>query len=622
MPCVVGTLRITSAGFGLVRGQGEEIFMGPRALGIALDGDAVEVEITGRGEKGPRGQVRRVLARPPRRIIGIVDDAGAFVPDDARFGRALHCTGPIPQLMQGLVLCAGELLPDLRPETPEVLISRHFGRRGDPRAEEDAILWREGAPEDFSPAALEEAAQRARSVYAEPDPSRVDLRALGFISVDPATAEDHDDAVFAKRGPNGEIHVFVAIADVAAFLPEGGALDREARRRGTSLYLTGRVVPMLPPVLSNLAASLLPGVDRVAIVLELILDGEPRVRERKFSLGMIRSRAKLTYEEASEVLRSRGADGSPAARAHAGALLLVDELAQRLRAQRRERGAVAFEARELKLETDVLTGMPLSLRRATEDPWLDRAHQLIEELMLLANETIASMLQDNDGTFLSRSHEAPSAQRALRLVQRARDAGINIPEASVSDALSLRQFIARSEEATQKQLTALLLEELPAASYAPQQKEHFALASSHYVHFTSPIRRYADVTVHRAIRGVLTGKPISAGAGDADDANGGQLRARAIQREIADLNAALLMQAHIGELHAGTLLRVMARQCIVAIAEPCVCVRCKRPNHDLTEGAEVTVRIDNVSLANRTIEGSFVSGKPGGFAPVKEPAQR
>lgn len=614
---VTGTLRITPSGFGLVKVGDEDIFIPRGDLALGLDSDSVDVAVTGRSEQGPRGKVLRVLARTARRLCGVIDDNGLFVPDDPRYGRPLHPSTTAARPSRALQLWGGEVLPDLDPGAPEIRLERQFGRRGEPAAEAEALLWREGLGADYPAVAQAEAEERARAVYGTVDPQRVDLRALPFVTVDPATAQDHDDALFAEPFDNGGTRAFVAIADVDAFVPAGGALDLEARRRSSSIYLPGRVVPMLPAVLSHHAASLLPGEDRAALVLALDLDANAQVRRHHLMIAMIRSRAKLTYRDASEVLAGTAGPGHPAS-PFAATLTVLDELAQKLRGHRRDRGAIAVETPEVIVDTDPATGLPLNIHRTASDPALSRAHQLVEELMLLANETVAGVLSERqaDGEqtqALFRVHDAPSDARAMRLVEAARRQGVALDATVAMDPAALRDLLQNTtDRALRDELSALLLGAMPGALYATHRQDHFALASNHYVHFTSPIRRYADLTIHRAIRANLLGKPAALDQIDPLELNRGQQRARAIQREVGDLYAALLMVGRIGQTYSGTLVRVLKRQWVVALDEPAVGVRCLEPVAGIEEGARVDMRIKEVSLARRSIVATFVAGAAAG----------
>lgn len=597
-----GQLRITPAGFGLVRVGDDNVLVGAGGLRDAIDEDQVEIELTGRGERGPRGRVARVLARQVRRLTGVME-GGRFVADDRRVPRPLRVdvsaeTNSAPSVVVGV-----EVLAVVDPALPEVRRVREFGARGMPRAEEDALLWREGLSEAFPDEALAEADAAVGSVYSATNDARADLRGVSFVTIDPATAEDHDDALFAHRGPGGSARVFVAIADVGAFVREGGALDLAARSRGASLYFPSRVLPMLPPSLSSGAASLLPGEDRAAMVLEVRFDASLTVTRSRLVPALIRSRAKLTYDDAAEVLETRGTGGPSEARTHAETLLVLDDLAQRLRERRRARGAIVVETPEVQIDLDPARGLPTRISRVPSSPWLARAHQLVEELMLLANETVAADLEQRGVDALFRVHSAPSDERALRIVEAARRQGVELDASVTLDATALRDVIkSLPDPKVRDELATMFLEAMPGALYAARRYDHFALASRQYVHFTSPIRRYADLTIHRSIHAALSGQPPTSGSLDPEIVNSTQQRARSIQREIGDLYAALLMRSRRGDEFTGIVLRVLKQQVLVVLDEPAVVVRCPLPASAVAEGAEVRVVVAEVSIARREVE--------------------
>lgn len=601
-----GRLRVTPAGFGLIRVGEEDVFVGAGALRDALDEDQVEVELTGRSGRGPKGRVVRVLARQARRLTGVIKE-NLFTADDPLITRPLRVDASGATGSPSAAVVGVEVLVAVDPRLPEVRVVHEFGERGAPSCEEDALLWREGLSEAFPDDVLAEARATAAAVYSETNDARTDLRGVSFITVDPSTAEDHDDALFAHHGSDGSVRAFVAIADVSAFVREGGALDVEAQRRGTSLYFPSRVVPMLPPALSSDAASLLPEVDRAAMVLEVRFDASLAVTGSRLVPALIRSRAKLTYEDAAEVLETRGAGGPSDARAHADSLFVLDELAQRLRERRRARGAIVVETPEVRIDVDPASGLPTQIARVPSSPWLARAHQLVEELMLLANETVAAMLKERGADALFRVHSAPSDERAVRIVEAARRQGVQLDASLSLDAATLRDVIKNLPDArVRDELAAMFLDAMPGALYAARRYDHFALASRHYVHFTSPIRRYADLTIHRAIRAALLDQSRASGSVVPETVNATQQRARSIQREIGDLYAALLMQSRKGHEFTGTVLRVLKQQVLVALDEPAIVVRCPPPAKPVAEGAEVRVRIADVSIARRTVEAAIV----------------
>lgn len=604
----IGRLRSTSAGFALVGVGGEDVFVGASGLGEALDEDEVEVELSGRTDRGPKGRVVRVVTRQPRRLTGVIEELW-FVPDDVRITRRLRVEPSSVAAGASSLVWGAELLTQVESGAPEVRLVRDFGERGAPRSEEDALLWREGLAETFDDDVLDEARVAVAAVYSEAPTVRTDLRPLPFVTVDPATAEDHDDALYAHRDPDGGVQAFIAIADVSAFVRERGALDREAQRRGTSLYFPSRVVPMLPPILSCDAASLLPDVDRAAVVLEVQFDASLAVTSSRLVIALIRSRAKLTYEDAAEVLKTAGAGGPSRARVHSDTLLVLDELAQRLREQRRTRGAIAVETPEVRIQVDSVSGLPTHIAHAPSSPHLARAHQLVEELMLLANETVAAMLKERHADALFRVHAAPNDERASRIVEAARRNGVEFDASLTLDAATLRDVIKDLTDATVRdELAALFLEAMPGALYAARRYDHFALASTHYVHFTSPIRRYADLTIHRAIRAALLGVAPAGKAVDPETVNTTQQRGRSIQREIAELYATLLMRSHHGRVYSGTVIRVTKQQIFVALDEPSIVVRCPHSAVAVSEGAGVHVCIEGTSIARRSVEGVLVAG--------------
>ena len=592
-----GRLNMTTAGFGLIRVDREDVFVPASSLGAALHGDDVEVEVKA-DPRGLRGRITRVLSRTLRRLSGVVDGAGRqFTPDDERFPRSLRCLGSIPGGQDGNLVCGAELASDVDGEI-DVQIVKCFGSRGSPSSEEDAILWRENVDEEFPPWVTAAALGQARTVSTE-SREREDLRGLDFVTIDPATAEDHDDAVFADRAADGSVRVVVAIADVASFVPNGTAIDMEARRRGASLYFPNRVVPMLPPLLSSDAASLLPDVDRPAIALELSISPDGRVHSRRLVSALIRVKSKLTYEQAAEVLRE------PPARTFPGELLrLLDDVAQTLRRSRCERGAIVVTTPQIRIVTDADTGRPQRIERQRHDPWLSRASQLVEELMLLANETVATILREKgaDGPF--RIHPAPIDERLASAVKIARERGVIFDQATPLDAETLRRVLSRLPDPTlRNELMGMFLELMPGALYASQDGAHFALASERYVHFTSPIRRYADLAVHRAIHAFLRGKDALDDSPDPEMLNARQERARLIHREVAALYAAILMAEHRHSDFPGTVLKTTKRWLTVELDDPAVCVRCPLPAREL-KADRVLVRIDGVSIAAKRIDGS------------------
>lgn len=589
-------------GFGFVTTDRGTVYVAKADLGEALQDDEVELRCWA-AERGFQGKVQRIVARPERRLTGTLDGEH-FLADDPRIARPLTCEAPDEAL--GRDTLVGVVLMGDVGGGAETEVVRTFGPRGRARVEEDAMLWREELDVPIPQDALDDA-QRAATRPLD-QRGRDDLRALDFVTIDPATAEDHDDALFAQPSPDGGLRVWVAIADVSAFVDPNGALDREARRRGASIYLPGRVAPMLPHALSSDAASLMPDVDRPAVVLELALDAEARLTSRTLRFAMIRSKARLSYDHVGEIL-SKPADPSRKEPTRIVMLRRLSETAQKLRTIRRARGALAIESAETVIDTDA-EGQPTAIRRIEHDVWAGRAHQLVEEMMLAANEAIAGMLREADIDAAFRSHADPTPERLERVVALAIERGVELSEEAKRDPRELRTVLGAVEDPkVREELGTALLGALSSAMYQERREDHYALASREYVHFTSPIRRYADLTIHRALRALSSGEPIE-GLVDTDLLNETQRRARAMHREIGDLHAALLVRDRCGEELTGTVVHATKQDWIVSIDEPAIQVRCKRTRDPVDVGTRIALQLASVSIPARRIEGRFLRVLP------------
>ncbi|MDQ3031512.1 MAG: ribonuclease R [Myxococcota bacterium] len=590
-------------GFGFASTEGGTVYVARADIGAAVHDDEVELQCWP-AERGVQGRVTRIVARRERRLTGTLGESGTFVADDARFGRPLACESSLDRVGK-TTLCGGVLRSAVGTAgAVELDVVKSFGKRGRARVEEDAILWREALDVPIPREALDEADGVARR--AVDDGAREDLRALDFVTIDPATAEDHDDALYAEVQPKGGLRVWIAIADVSAFVDPDGALDREARRRGASIYLPGRVAPMLPPALSSGAASLMPDVDRPAVVLELSLDDQARVVERTLRFAMLRSKARMSYDEVGEILR---ADVAPRESARTTMLRAMSATAERLRAGRRSRGALAIDGVEIVIDTDA-EGEPLAMRRVEHDFWACRAHQLVEEMMLLGNETVGSMLREAQIDAVFRAHADPKIERLERVIALADARGVAMGDEARRDPRALRTVLgAIVDPAVREELGAALLAALSSATYQDHREDHFALASREYVHFTSPIRRYADLTIHRALRALSSGQPLE-GVVDTELLNETQRRSRAVHREIHDLHGALLMRGRIGQDLEGTMVHATKSEWIVSIDEPAIQVRCRRTRDVVDVGARVRVQLASVSIPARRVEAKLLKVLP------------
>lgn len=385
---------------------------------------------------------------------------------------------------------------------------------------------------------------------------RTDLRELATFTIDPDDARDFDDAISAERRDDGTVRLWVHIADVSAHVRPGGALDSEAYRRGTSVYVPGAVEPMLPEALSNSACSLRPGEDKLAVTVELDMAGTDARRVR-FLRSLVRSDARLTYGEVDEVLAGRARAAEP----WGAPLAAARQVAAALRARREERGSLEVTSFEPSFEFDE-EGHVTGVRNEAET----ESHTLIEELMILANEQVAGHLADAKLPTFYRVHEKPDPQAVEAMV--AQLASLDIPTPALPRNMSPQQAADAAAEASRlaaaesrrggrgrASFGSLVLRSLKQADYSPRNLGHAGLASPRYCHFTSPIRRYPDLVVHRALLSGLGLDSTAPRAGELEEV-GVECSAREregmkIERDADDVCLAFLLERALGEAGGG-----------------------------------------------------------------------
>jgi ribonuclease R len=435
-------------------------------------------------------------------------------------------------------------------------VAEVLGRPGEAGVDVLAIVRAHGLDESF-PSHVEADAEvlRARGVTDADLRDRTDLRQLHVFTIDPADARDHDDAL-SIEDVDGGWRVGVHIADVSHYVTEGSALDREAARRGTSVYLVDRVIPMLPHGLSSDLCSLLPDTDRLTLSLFIDIAPDAAIRGHTLVRGVIRSARKLAYEEAQAVL-----DGTASVDAVTdSALLRLAEAARLLRRQRESRGSLDFDLPETRVVLGA-TGEPTDIQRVTRV----EAHRLVEDFMLLANDVIARRASRGGLPFLYRVHESPDAGRMAQLRQFVATLGHRLTgrtgEPTPRDLQRLLASAAgRPEEGL---LSTVVLRSMKQARYSEQNLGHFGLATGTYTHFTSPIRRYPDLVVHRLcaaifIDGTAPWLDVEQLAGIARHASERERVAVAAERDSKDLKRVEFMQRHLGDEFEGTISSVTA----------------------------------------------------------------
>src|SRR5579871_2401492 len=512
---VTGIYRRTSSGYGFVRPHIVDGQAGPEILireGDALDaatGDEVLVRITrkpSRPDLGPVGEIRKVLGRATRQFVGTYferDGQGLVRVDGTVFSHSIYVGDPGAK---GAKPDDKVVLEMIRFPTPEDrgegVITEVLGPRGKPGVDTLSIIREFDLPDRFPEDLLEEA-REAASAFDETDlDDREDCTNAVVVTIDPVDARDFDDAIsLTQDSRTKHWQLGVHIADVAHFAPPGSAVDREARKRGTSVYLPQRVLPMFPEIISNSLASLQQG--RVRYVKSVFLDFTPAGQraEARFANVAIRVRKRFTYEQVSAFLQAEAADPAEGARSAApkldvevAALLLrMRDLAMILRRRRLRRGALELNMPEVELELD-------EQGRVTGAHFVkhDASHQIIEEFMLAANEAVAEHLAALGVPFLHRIHPAPEPTKLEGFADFARSLGYKM-ERHV-DRFALQRVLEKSADRPDAYAVHYaLLRSLKQATYSPEEEGHYALASDTYCHFTSPIRRYPDLAVHRQL---------------------------------------------------------------------------------------------------------------------------
>ena len=555
---VAGRLQANRAGFAFCVTDDpdeEDVYVPASGVRPAMHGDRVLVRVERFRRRGrTEGRVVKVLERATSRVVGVFRPgrtAGVVVPQEQRITvPILVPRGAESGATDGDMVVA-ELVrhPGLASEA-EARVTAVLGPAADPRVETEAVIHEHDLPREFPPEVLAAARSVPAAVPPEVAAGRLDLRRLPIVTIDGENARDFDDAVLVEPEGDG-FRLTVAVADVAHYVPVGGPLDLEARARGTSVYFPDRVLPMLPEELSNGICSLKPDEDRLVKAVRLDFDARGRQTGATFHEAIIRSAARLTYTRVRQAL----VDRDPAVREGLGALLepleRAETLARLLMARRRKRGAIDFDLPEAEVVLD-LQGRPEAILRAERSI----AHQMIEEFMLAANETVARELARRKLGFLHRVHEPPTRESIAELARFLEGFGLRLKRedghaspAAFADVL--RKVAGRPEE---RLVNTVLLRSMQQARYAVEPLGHFGLATDHYLHFTSPIRRYPDLVVHRILG---TGRvPQDLGA-IADETSRRERVAMEAEREIVQLKKIQFMQDKVGESYDGFVSGVM-----------------------------------------------------------------
>ncbi|MGI6091852.1 MAG: ribonuclease R [Negativicutes bacterium] len=517
MNLVVGRLSATNKGYGFVIPENPvedegDVFIPPDAMLSAMNNDRVVVRInrpSGRG-RTREGEIIRIVRRANTKVVGVFDCSrhfGFVIPDDPRLGNDIF----IPKDEFNGAKIGAKVVAEItkwpeRKKSAEGKIVEVLGQKGDLGIEILSIIKRHDLPTEF-PAAVERAANKVpQEVNEQEIEGRQDLRHLPIVTIDSEDAKDLDDGVYVERLKNGRYLLGVHIADVSYYVRENTPLDQEARQRGTSVYLVDRVLPMLPPRLSNGICSLNAGVDRLAMSIHMEIDHRGQVLNYEIFPSVIKVHRRLSYNIVRKVLVEHDEQMRTEYSDLIEQLEDMERLCRILRDRRIRRGAVDFDFPELKVKLDE-SGRPVEIVKRVRT----LSESIIEEFMLVANETVAEHMHELEVPFVFRVHEQPDQEKMDRLNVLLHNFGQSLPKTNEIRPMALQKVLSRiAGRPEERIISTVMLRSLKQARYEAENLGHFGLAATYYTHFTSPIRRYPDLIVHRLLRETFNTGDVSA----------------------------------------------------------------------------------------------------------------
>ncbi|MBE0446751.1 MAG: ribonuclease R [Actinobacteria bacterium] len=557
---VVGELLANKAGYGFARTAIGDIFIPGSRINGAMHGDKVAIRVSRRRTRqGPRseGEVVRIIERAHETVIGRYERHGKIsivVPADKRifYHIFVHRNDAMGAKDGDMVVAKIFEYPD-RERAARGQIVEIIGDETSPTIEIDVIVREHNLSTEFSSRAVAEAEAVPDQIAEAEIDGRKDYRGTFTVTIDGLDAKDFDDAVSIEREENGHFHLGVHIADVSHYVPIGGVLDEDAYNRGTSVYLADRVLPMLPRKLSNNICSLNPQVDRLSLSVEMVIDDRGEIIDFGIHRGVINSNFRLTYEQVDEAFNT-GIYPDPDVR---DLLVNMRDLSDILEKKRLKRGSLNFETIEPKVILDEkLKPIDVIIRERTT------ATKIIEEAMIVTNETIANFMYWQDVPMIYRVHDKPSEESLIQIEELIENLRYPVRKLKGAHPRVIQQIISYAHDRPEKLLiNNLLLRAMKRAKYAPSSMLHFGLASQHYTHFTSPIRRYPDLIVHRLVKGALDQNLSEPGIVNMVDnltdiceqSSYTEREADDAERESIDVKLCELMKAHVGEVFSGTI---------------------------------------------------------------------
>ncbi len=504
---ITGKMYSTKAGFGFVRPEegGEEIFINQKGMGGAVHGDKVQVRILShRKGKSPEGTVTKIIERGVERLVGTFQEerfSNFVVPDDPKMPEKIY----VPESQRGKARAGQKVVLEItqwksRYDNPQGKIIEVLGYPGEKGVDVLSVIRQFDLPLEFPEEVEHEARQIALKIPESEIARRLDLRHKFCFTIDPIDAKDHDDAVSLEISPQSTYQLGVHIADVSYYVREHSAIDKEALKRGTSVYLPDRVIPMLPERLSNQICSLRPEEDRLTYSCLLELDQTGRVLKYDIKETVIKSKAKLNYEEVQAYFDTGRASGSvQGLEEHLTRMLALSKI---LLKNREKEGSLDFDLPEAKVVYDQ-KGRILDIFEVARL----ESHRLIEEFMLLANKSVALQVARLSLPFVYRVHDKPDEEKMNEFRDFTERLGYHASLGHPVTPKKLQNFLKRIKGTPEEELIdELLLRSLKKAVYQTENIGHFGLAFTHYTHFTSPIRRYPDLIVHRLLKELQQGK--------------------------------------------------------------------------------------------------------------------
>lgn len=566
MGVITGKIEIHDRGFGFLIPDIEgikDLFIAKTNLMSAMNGDRVVAKIIKEGRNGKRteGIIINIVERVNKNIVGIYEDNKSFgfvLPEDKRIQNDIFISKKDRNGAKKGQIVMVEITrwPDGKRKNPEGKVVEILGRPGDKGIDIDIIIRKYNLPEDFPPSVLNSALDIEDFITEDEIKGRLDLRNVKMVTMDGEDAKDLDDAVSIERLKNGNFKLGVHIADVTHYVKERSVIDKEAFKRATSVYLIDRVIPMLPKKLSNGICSLNPKVDRLTLSCIMEVNRQGKVVNHTIAQSVIKTNERMTYTDVTKILRDNDVELIERYKDLVDDFKAMEELCKILRKKRLDRGAIDFDFEECKIILDE-KGKPIDIKpyeRAI-------ANRMIEEFMLLANETVAEHMEKLKVPFVYRIHENPDAEKLEKFKAFIYNLGYNDitwGEEVNPKALQrvLDKFKGENEETI---ISTLLLRSMMQARYSPECAGHFGLAADYYCHFTSPIRRYPDLQIHRIIKEYLnkeltenrSKKLVSIVDSAAKQSSEMERVAQEAEREVDDLKKAEYMKDRIGEIFEG-----------------------------------------------------------------------